>query len=143
MKRLLARASLSVLVAAATAATGCVATTTTWTTSTIEEDWSRYGTVVSVEQMVQRTEGNPVAGAIAGAVIGGVLVGGDETSTLIGAAAGAAVGAAASDRHEERASSRVWVQFEDGGRQVFTFRGRAPFRPGAPVVLTPRGLLRA
>src|SRR4051812_18821646 len=78
--------------------------TTTSTTSTVWTEGAaaplRSGHVESVQEIVQRTQGNPAAGALAGALIGGLLFG-HGPATLIGAAGGAAVGAAASQGYGE------------------------------------------
>ncbi len=53
-------------------APGCATTTTyetTWTDPSTPGYWSRPGRVVSVREIVQRQEGNPVGGALVGALI--------------------------------------------------------------------------
>ena len=133
---------LLTVVLAGTALLGCATTSTTSTTWTATNDWSRSGRVESVQEIVQHVEGNPTAGAIAGALIGGFLFRGRGPAQLFGAAAGAAVGAAASQGGAEVRSYHVLVSFDDGSRGVFVFGGFSPFRPGDPVLLTPRGLER-
>ena len=124
---------------------GCATTTTssmTWVDPAIPGNWSRPGRVDSVQEIVQRVEGNPAGGALAGALIGGLLFGGRGPSRLFGAAAGAAVGASASQGSSETRSYHVLVHFDDGAYGMFTYGGYAPFRPGERVVLTPQGLAR-
>jgi outer membrane lipoprotein SlyB len=122
---------------------GCATTTTsstTWTEDPIAD--YRYGHVAWVREHVQHRHGDPAGGMIAGAIIGGIL-GGHGPSALIGAAGGAAIGAAASEGDSEARFYDVAVQFQDGTQQVFRFANYAPFRPGEPVVQTPRGLARS
>jgi outer membrane lipoprotein SlyB len=132
------------------AAVGCVPLTNdTWTTTTVEANYQRFGSVEAVQEIVHRVDGNPAAGALVGAAVGaeiGSEVGrgrGREDSTLLGAAAGAIVGAAASSGSRVTYSYRVRVRFEDGSVQTFTFRRDPPLYVGDEVVLTPRGLSRA
>jgi outer membrane lipoprotein SlyB len=127
---------------AATATLGCATTSTTSTTWTEPDGAARTGTVESVQEIVQRVEGDPAAGAIAGALIGGFLFRGHGPATVFGAATGAAIGASASQGSAETRSYHVLVRFDDGSRGVFVYGGFSPFRPGEPVVLTPRGLYR-
>ena len=63
--------------------------------------YARTGQVQTVQEVVQRTRGNPAGGALAGALIGGLLFGGHGPSAWFGAASGAAVGAAASQGDSE------------------------------------------
>jgi outer membrane lipoprotein SlyB len=127
------------------ASVGCVTTSTTSTTWTAQppgaEAWSRPGRVEWIREVVHRQEGNPVGGALAGAIIGG-LIGGHGPAAVVGAVGGAAVGAAASQGGAESRSYEVFVRFDDGGQQVFFWPDYCPFRPGEPVMLTPRGLAR-
>ena len=121
------------------------ATTTTTATTWVDPNapggyWTRPGNVESVQEIVQRREGNPAAGALAGALIGGLLFGGRGPSTVIGAAGGAAVGAAASQGSAETRTYHVLVRFDDGGYGMFVYQAYSPFRPGERVVLTPQGL---
>jgi hypothetical protein len=97
----------------------------------------RRGRVEYVREMVDRRVGDPAGGAIAGALIGGAL-----TGRTGGAILGALFGATASQGVIEQRYYDVHVLFEDGGRQVFTFRGSPPFREGDAVVLTDRGIFR-
>jgi outer membrane lipoprotein SlyB len=123
---------------------GCVTTSTTsttWTAPNPAEEWSRPGRVDWIREVVHREEGNPVGGAVAGAIIGGLL-GGHGPSAVVGAVGGAAVGAAVSQGGAESRSYEVFVRFQDGGHQLFVWSDYCPFRPGEPVVLTPRGLAR-
>jgi outer membrane lipoprotein SlyB len=128
------------------AALGCGTTTTsstTWTAPGPPLPYPREGRVESVQEIVQRTEGNPAAGALAGALIGGFLFG-RGPARLFGAGAGAAVGAAASSGAAETRSYQVLVHFfDDGTYGMFVYRGYSPFAPGQAVVLTPQGLAPA
>src|SRR5262245_13492834 len=95
----------------------CATTTTTSTTWTdpAAVGYGRAGTVESVQEIVQRTEGNPGAGAVAGALIGGLLFGGGRgPAAVAGAVGGAAVGAAASQGATEQRTYEVVVGFDDG-----------------------------
>jgi outer membrane lipoprotein SlyB len=143
---------------------GCVATSTTTRTwgdpyAQQQEEWVRYGRVEQVRETVQRQQGDPAAGAVAGALIGGLLgaaIGGhthydrwgyahrgsSAGGAVAGAVGGAVVGAAASSGAAEDRFYEVFVRFEDGGSETFTFRGYLPFQPGEAVTLTPRGLVR-
>jgi outer membrane lipoprotein SlyB len=126
-------------------APACAATTTagtTWTDPSTPGYWSRLGQVESVQEMVQRTEGNPAGGALVGALIGGFLFGGRGPGALLGAVGGAEVGAAASQGASESRTYQVLVHFDDGTYGMFAYGGYAPFRPGERVVLTPQGLAR-
>ena len=126
-------------------AAGCATTTTTstvWTEPGYPGAW-RPGRVESVQEIVQRVEGNPAGGALAGALIGGFLFGGRGPGRIFGAAAGAAIGAAASQGSAETRTYQVLVRFDDGTYGMFVYRGYSPFRPGEPVVLTPQGLARS
>jgi len=121
----------------------CATTSTTETAwDEGQPEWVRYGTVTTVREVVERREGEPVAGAMAGALIGGILGGGRGPGALFGAASGAAIGAAASSGSEERRSYQVWVRFQDGTYQAFWYANYSPFRPGDAVALTPRGLYK-
>jgi len=116
-------------------------TSTTWTDGDLAGGPPRPGHVESVQEIVQRTQGNPVGGALVGALIGGVLFG-RGPARLIGAAGGAAVGAGASQGYAESRSYHVLVRFDDGAYGMFVYGGYSPFRPGELVVLTPQGLAR-
>lgn len=122
------------------AATSCMQTSTTTTRWTASGDWTRPGTIESVQEVLHRVEGQPVAGALAGALIGGFLFHGDGPATLFGAATGAAIGAAASQGSAEYRTYQVLVHFDDGSRGLFLFRDYSPFAPGQRVALTPQGL---
>lgn len=128
------------LVSVAAACMSCMRTTTTSTTWVAEGNWTRPGTVESVREIVQRVEGQPIAGAVAGALIGGFLFRGDGPATLFGAVTGAAIGAAASQGSAEARTFQLLVRFDDGGRGMFVFRDYSPFAPGTRVVLSPQGL---
>lgn len=116
-------------------------TSTTWTQPGVPPGETRFGQVESVQEIVQRTAGDPAGGALAGALIGGFLFG-RGPARLFGAAAGAAVGASASRGYAETRSYHVIVRFDDGTYGVFIYGGYSPFAPGEPVVLTPQGLTR-
>lgn len=125
-------------------ALGCATTTTSSTTFEPPPAFtarSRYGHVAWVRENVQRTDGNPPAGAVTGAIVG-ALIGGRGPAALFGAAGGAAVGASVSQGHSESRRYDVMVQFDDGSSRIFCYGGYSPFRPGEPVVLTARGLSR-
>ncbi|HXU00993.1 MAG TPA: hypothetical protein VN903_08375 [Polyangia bacterium] len=124
----------------------CATTTTTSTTWTDPNavGYGRTGSVESVQEIVQRTQGNPGAGAVAGALIGGLLFGGGRgPAAVAGAVGGAAVGAAASSGASEQRTYEIVVRFDDGGFGEFVYAGFAPFRPGERVAVTPGGLTRA
>ena len=123
----------------------CATTTTdstTWVDPGANVQWTRPGRVESVQEIIQRTHGNPAGGALAGALIGGFLFGGRGPATLVGAAGGAAVGAAASQGSAETRSYHVLVRFDDGGYGTFVYDRFSPFQPGELVWLTPQGLTR-
>lgn len=121
---------------------GCVATTTTATTTYAppQPEWARPGSVAWVREVVHRRQGDPVGGAIAGAIIGGLLGGPRGSGAAAGAAMGAVVGAAASQGSSESRAYEIAVRFDDGGFEVFGYQNYAPFSPGQPVMLTPHGL---
>ncbi|HEY7372032.1 MAG TPA: hypothetical protein VIF57_07610 [Polyangia bacterium] len=124
------------------------ATTTTSSTTWVDPAAAGYGPprtgrVASVQEVVQRVQGNPAGGALAGALIGGLLTGGRGPVRLFGAATGAAIGAAASQGSAETRSYQVQVRFDDGTAGMFVYRGYSPFWPGEAVVLTPQGLAPA
>ena len=126
-------------------ALSCATTTTTsatWSTPS-PTGGARYGSVESIQEVVQRTQGNPAAGALTGALIGGFLFRGRGPASLIGAAGGAAVGAAASQGSAETHAYHLLVRFEDGAYGVFVYRQYSPFRPGDRVMLTSHGLTGA
>ena len=116
---------------------------TVWTEPAPPPAWARPGRVESVREIVTRTEGNPVGGAVAGALIGGLLFGGHGRAAVVGAAGGAAVGAAASQGSAESRTYEILVRFDDGATGMFAYAGYSPFRPGERVVLTAQGLSRA
>src|SRR3569623_153391 len=124
-------------------AVGC-ATTTTTSTTRYDPDAAVYGPrtgiVESVQEIVQRVQGNPAGGALAGALSGGLLFHGRGPAAVIGAAGGAGVGAAASQGSTESRTYQVVVRFDDGSYGMFAYGGYSPFQPGEPVILTPRGL---
>ncbi len=146
--------------AALASLSGCVVTTTqsrTWYDQDGQAAYERRGRVESVREVVQRQQGNPAGGAIAGAIIGGLIGStlgghthydrcgyghyeGNPAGAFVGAAGGAAIGAAASQGGAEQRWYEVNVRFDDGGYEVFTYRGSAPFRPGDEVLLGSRGL---
>ena len=94
-----------------------------------------------MQEVVQRTQGNPAGGALAGALIGGFLFG-RGPARLLGAVGGAAIGASASQGYAERRTYHVLVRFDDGSYGMFIYDGYSPFRPGEPVLMTPQGLAR-
>lgn len=141
--------------------TACVTatTTSTWSDGYYGAEGTRYGHVESIRETVRREEGNPAAGAAVGAVVGGLLgsaIGGhtrydrwgnsyhqgSAAGAVVGAVGGAMVGAAASQGHGEERFYDVYVRFDDGGLEAFSFRDPLPFRVGDPVSLTGRGLER-
>jgi outer membrane lipoprotein SlyB len=128
------------------AAFGCYTTATTSRTYTAagppQADVGKTGSVVAVNVVTQRVEGNPAGGAVAGALIGGALFHGSAGSTLFGAAAGAVTGGALSSGRSEQRAYEVHVQFEDGTAGAFDYADYSPFAPGDRVVLTPSGLAR-
>lgn len=99
--------------------------------------WERRGRVETIRETVDRRVGDPAGGAVAGALVGGVL-----TGRAGGALLGALFGAAASQGSVERRFYEVFVRFDDGAEQVFTFRGGPPFQIGDRVVVTDRGIFR-
>lgn len=130
------------LVTVSTACATTSTTSTTWTDPAVA-GYGRAGWVQSVQEIVQRTEGNSGAGAVAGALIGGFLFGGRGPAAVAGAIGGAAVGAAASQGGSEQRTYQILVRFDDGGYGTFAYLAYAPFRPGERVVVTPDGLARA
>jgi outer membrane lipoprotein SlyB len=135
--------TLVLLVALSAACATTTTTSTTWTDPGAVA-YGRAGSVASVQEIVQRTEGNPGAGAVAGALIGGFLFGGGRgPAAVAGAVGGAAVGAAASAGTSEQRTYQVVVQFDDGAYGEFVYGGYSPFRPGERVIVTPGGLARA
>src|ERR1035438_1730203 len=103
-----------VLLALAPACMATSTSSTTWTDPSAPGYRYRGGRVYSVQEIVQRTEGNPAGGALAGAVIGAILFGGRGPGALVGAAGGAAVGASASQGASENRTYQVLVRFDDG-----------------------------
>jgi outer membrane lipoprotein SlyB len=99
--------------------------------------WERRGRVETIRETVDRRVGDPAGGAVAGALVGGVL-----TGRAGGAILGALFGAAASQGSVERRYYEVFVRFDDGASQVFTFQGYPPFQIGERVVVTDRGIFR-
>jgi outer membrane lipoprotein SlyB len=158
----MSRRPFALIAALASLATlpACVVTTTesrSWYDQGSRPPYERHGKVESVREVVQRQQGNPAGGAIAGAIIGGIIgstIGGhthydrwgyghydgNPAGALVGAAGGAAIGAAASQGSAEQRWYEVNVRFDDGGYEVFTYRGYVPFRPGDEVQLGARGL---
>jgi outer membrane lipoprotein SlyB len=134
---------LLLVVALAPACAVTTTTRTTWTDPAAAAN-GRAGRVEAVQEIVQRTEGNPAGGAVAGGLIGGLVFGGGRgPAAVAGAAGGAAVGAAASQGTTERRDYQVVVRFDDGGVGEFVYAGYSPFRPGERVAVTPGGLTRA
>jgi len=125
---------------------GCVTSTTTSREIEpgYESSWSREGQIVSIREVVQRTQGQPAAGALAGGLIGGLLgnaiTGGDAGGTLFGAIGGAATGAAVSQGSSERRTYEVEVRFDDGSYGRIAYSGPPPWHTGDRVRQTSRGL---
>jgi outer membrane lipoprotein SlyB len=152
--------SIALIALASVALPGCVMTTTetrTWDDPYAQGAYGRHGRVDRVREVVQRQQGNPAGGAVAGAIIGGLIGSAFGAHThydrwgyahtqpsgagaLVGAAGGAAIGAAASQGGAEARWYEVYVRFDDGGYETFTYRDASPFRPGDEVTLGPRGL---
>jgi outer membrane lipoprotein SlyB len=127
-----------VCVAAVLVFAGCATTSRTITTTSIPSaDIGKTGQVVSVREVVERVQGNPVGGALAGGLIGGVTFG------RVGAAAGAVTGAAVSSGSAERRAYQVQVQFDDGTVGRFDYVDYSPWGPGQRVMITPNGLAPA
>ena len=141
MKSTLGLVSLIAVISSSACATSTTSSRT-WVDPAAPGNWTRTGRVESVQEIVQRVQGNPAGGALAGALIGGFLFGGRGPGMLLGAAGGAAVGAAASQGSRETRTYQVLVRFDDGYYGMFVFGGYSPFRPGEAVVLTPQGLAR-
>jgi outer membrane lipoprotein SlyB len=128
----------------------CASCATTSTSSTTWVDPGTAGTgpprtgrVASVQEVVQRVQGDPAGGALAGALIGSLITGGRGPARLFGAATGAAIGAAASQGSAETRTYQVQVRFDDGTAGMFVYQGYSPFWPGEAVVMTPQGLAPA
>src|SRR5262252_3968789 len=135
--------ALLLLITLSPACATATTTTTTWTDPALA-GYGRAGRVASVQEIVQRTQGNPGAGAVAGGLIGGLLFGGGRgPAAVAGAVGGAAVGAAASQGSAEQRTYEVVVRFDDGGYGEFVYEGFSPFGPGERVVVAPGGLARA
>lgn len=155
--------SIALIALASLGLSGCVMATTetrTWDDPAGEASYERHGRVSRVRETIQRQEGSPAGGAIAGAIIGGLIgstIGGHTHydrwgnghfhgsggGALVGAAGGAAIGAAASSGSAEDRYYEVYVRFDDGGYETFTYHGSSPFRAGDEVFLGPRGLTLA
>jgi outer membrane lipoprotein SlyB len=135
-------AGLFTLVFFFTVTPGCVTTSTTARTwgepAPPPPEWVRPGHVEWIREVIHREDGNPVGGAAVGAVVGAILGGGRASGAIVGAA----VGAAASQGSAETRNYEVAVRFDDGALQVYVYPNYSPFRPGEPVMLTPRGLYR-
>jgi outer membrane lipoprotein SlyB len=137
-RRMMARMLCVALAASLAACASTSTTSTTWVEP--RGNWTSAGTVESVQEIVQRVQGQPALGAVAGALIGGFLFRGHGPARLWGAATGATIGAIASQGNAEYRTYQVLVRFDDGSRGLFVYRDYAPFAPGARVELTPRGL---
>ncbi|HSM93159.1 MAG TPA: hypothetical protein VLT47_09745 [Anaeromyxobacteraceae bacterium] len=139
VSRITAVAAASALLLAAGGCYTGYSTTRTWGESGYREGngYERRGRVETIRETVDRQVGNPAGGAVAGALVGGVL-----TGRAGGAILGALFGAAASSGSGERRYYEVFVVYDDGARQVFTFQGYPPFQVGDRVVVTDRGIFR-
>jgi outer membrane lipoprotein SlyB len=105
--------------------------------------WSRQGEIVSIREIVHRTQGEPVGGAIAGGLIGGLLghaITGEGGGALVGAVGGAATGAAVSQGSSERRTYEVEVRFDDGSVGRIAYAAPPPWHTGDRVRQTARGL---
>lgn len=137
------RATRTVSLLAATSllfGAGCYATTSysrTYGERAYPGTTERRGRVETIRETVDRRVGDPAGGAVAGALVGGIL-----TGRAGGAILGALFGAAASQGSAERRYYDVFVLYDDGGRQAFTFAGYPPFQVGDRVVVTDRGIFR-
>lgn len=105
--------------------------------------WAREGHIERIDEVVQRTQGNPAGGAVLGSVIGGLLgnaVTGNAGGTLFGAVGGAATGAAVSQGSSERRTYVVFVRFDDGSAGRVAYASPPPWHTGDRVRQTSRGL---
>ena len=105
--------------------------------------WAREGHIERIDEIVQRTQGNPAGGAVLGSVIGGLLgnaVTGNAGGTLFGAVGGAATGAAVSQGSSEQRTYVVVVRFDDGSAGRITYASPPPWHTGDRVRQTARGL---
>jgi outer membrane lipoprotein SlyB len=101
------------------------------------------GTILSIREVVHRTQGDPGGGAVAGSFLGALLGGaltGDAGGAFVGAVGGAAVGAASSQGYDEQRTYVVYVRFDDGSRGRITYYSPPPWRAGDRVRQTARGL---
>jgi outer membrane lipoprotein SlyB len=139
--------TLAATLAPALLLAGCV-TTSTYSREVepayAPQPWSREGQIVSIREIVQRTEGQAAAGALTGGLIGGFLgsaiTGGDVGGTLFGAIGGAATGAAVSQGSSERRTYEVEVRFDDGTYGRIAYSAPPPWHTGDRVRQTARGL---
>jgi outer membrane lipoprotein SlyB len=141
--------SVALLLAPALLLAGCVTTTRTTRTWGDPYDqqggWERLGSVMSIRETVTEVRGDPAGGAVAGAVIGGFLgsiFGGRHHDVFAGALGGAVVGAAASQSRQQDLLYEVMVRYDDGGQEVYAYRGGSPFAVGDRVSAGPQGLER-
>ncbi len=125
------------LLTAAALAGGCYSDTQTRRVYTAQPARAETGQVVQVEQIVNRREGHPVAGAVAGALLGGVIFHSGKAAVI-----GGGLGAIASSGSSTRLLYLVTVQFDTGEMGRFEFVDWSPFRPGDRVVMTNQGLQR-
>lgn len=126
---------LSLLTAAALAG-GCYSESQTraaYATAPI----AQTGQVVQVEEIVNRREGHPIAGAAAGALLGGVIF-----HSAGAAVVGGGLGAIASSGSSTRRTYEVTVQFDNGEIGRFDYVDWSPFRPGDRVVIQGNQLAR-
>lgn len=124
------------LLTAAALAGGCYSDTQTRTVYSAPER-AQTGQVVQVDEIVNRREGHPVAGAVAGALLGGVIFHSGKAAVI-----GGGLGAIASSGSSTRRMYEVTVQFDTGEMGRFEFVDWSPFRPGDRVVMTNQGLQR-
>jgi outer membrane lipoprotein SlyB len=105
--------------------------------------WYREGSIESIREIIHRTEGNPVGGAVAGSLVGALLghaITGSGGGALVGAVGGAATGAAVSQGSGEQREYEVLVRFDDGSRGRVVYSTPPAWRAGDRVRQTARGL---
>ena len=125
------------LLTAAALAGGCYSDTQTRTVYSVQPEQAQTGQVVQVDEIINRREGHPVAGAVAGALLGGAIFHSGKAAII-----GGGLGAIASSGSSTRRMYEVTVQFDTGEMGRFEFVDWSPFRPGDRVVMTNQGLQR-